>query len=68
MRHLTDSIEENGRQLLKLAALLGRAVEEPDENLSLLQLDRLLRDRLQQLQQEKEKIASEMQLLRVSVA
>ena len=65
MRHLTDSIDLNGRQLLHLASLLGRSVEEPNENLSLLQLDRLLRERLQQLQAEKEKITAEMQLLRV---
>ncbi|XP_043201275.1 protein regulator of cytokinesis 1-like isoform X1 [Amphibalanus amphitrite] len=64
VRHLTDSIEENGRQLLKLASLLGRVVDEPDENLSLLQLDRLLRERLQQLQLEKEKITAQMQTLR----
>ena len=65
VRQLTESIEGTGRQLLHLASLLGRAVEEPDENLSLFQLDRLLRERLQQLQLERDKVLAEMQRLRV---
>ena len=52
VRQLTKSIEGTRRQLLHLASLLGRAVEEPDEDLSLLQRDRLLRERPQQLQLE----------------
>ena len=42
-------------------------MEEPDEDLSLLQLDRLLRERLQQLRLERDKVMAEMQRLRVRV-
>ena len=65
VRQLTESIEMTGRQLLHLASLLGRAVEEPDKDLSLLQLDRLLRERLHQLQLERDKVLAELQRLRV---
>ncbi|XP_037094199.1 protein regulator of cytokinesis 1-like [Pollicipes pollicipes] len=64
VRTLTQNIDENGRRLLLLASQLGQAVEEPDENLSLLELDRVLLARLQQLQARRDEVVATMKLLR----
>lgn len=66
MRQLMNNVDENGQRLLELGRQLGREVSEPDVNLSLLQLDRELLQRLQALQAERDQLLNKMRTLRVS--